>query len=359
MKNTLTLSIAAVAALATSAFGADYSIFRICEDQHIIRTSDGAEAGRLEYIVVDPSNQRIISSIVTGGVIGEKFVAVPFSSMRFDADRSITLTEINRERIVSAPVIERTQISSATVIRPDIIDRTYQHFGVRANTAVDSTSVNTNVRQENRADRPSRDPNVAGRADQMRDDSSRDAGRSLSRDENSRRLSERARDASASAPERSRDEANTGAESRRNRAAQDRETQDQAGDNRRDSTDRSAPMNRGDNENKRSSSATEHRASGTGSDSGRARPATRGEQGGAAKENRQSTDGANRPPQSSSSERGSQPRNEEMPAAESNRGSTSPQSSSPQKESESSRTATPGGANSSSTPNQENPRGSR
>jgi sporulation protein YlmC with PRC-barrel domain len=105
-----------------------------------IKTSDGAEAGRVEYIVLEPSSQRVVSTIVTGGVVGSKFVAVPFSSMQFTNDREIALTEITRERIISAPVIERTQITSRNVIEPTFIERTYNHYGVSANVNVDSRS---------------------------------------------------------------------------------------------------------------------------------------------------------------------------------------------------------------------------
>jgi len=130
MKIPILLSI--VSAFATSlASAADYSVFRVCQDQRVIRTSDGAEAGRVEYIVVDPSSHQVISTVVSGGVIGEKLVAIPYTSLRFDGDRGITLTEITRERLVSAPIIERTQIS-ASFIQPTVIERTTTHFSGRA-----------------------------------------------------------------------------------------------------------------------------------------------------------------------------------------------------------------------------------
>jgi len=60
-----------VISLAGPLRAASYSVFRVCQDQHVIRTSDGAEAGRVEYILVDPEQQRIVSTVITGGVIGE------------------------------------------------------------------------------------------------------------------------------------------------------------------------------------------------------------------------------------------------------------------------------------------------
>src|SRR4051812_30050684 len=92
----------------------EYSVFRVCQDERVIHTSDGAEAGRVEYVVVDPSQGRLVSTIISGGGGGggERLVAVPFSSMRFEPNHGIVLTEITRERLASAPVIERTQITT-------------------------------------------------------------------------------------------------------------------------------------------------------------------------------------------------------------------------------------------------------
>jgi hypothetical protein len=101
----------------------------------MIRTSDGAEAGHIEYIVVDPSSREVISTVVSGGVEGDRLLAIPYSSLNFAGGNEITLTEITRERLVSAPVIERTQINTA-VIAPEIIERTREHFGARGETNV-------------------------------------------------------------------------------------------------------------------------------------------------------------------------------------------------------------------------------
>lgn len=167
-------------ALAPLAFSADYSVFRICEDQRVIRTADGAEAGHIEYIVLEPSSQRIVSTVVTGGVIGEKYVSIPFGSVRFAGEREITLTEINRERLISAPTIERTQLTS--VIQPTVIEKTYNHFGVRADVNINNTNVQNRTTvnnsetdinrsdrtdRNNRPDRPNRNdhPGIAGQND--------------------------------------------------------------------------------------------------------------------------------------------------------------------------------------------------
>jgi hypothetical protein len=129
MKTPILISIF-VALAGTWASAAELSVFRVCQDQRVIRTSDGAEAGRVEYIVVDPSNREVVSTIIGGGVVGERLIAIPYDSLRFNGDREITLNEITRERLVSAPAIERTQINAA-VIDPGVIERTRTHFGGR------------------------------------------------------------------------------------------------------------------------------------------------------------------------------------------------------------------------------------
>jgi hypothetical protein len=145
------------AAFAPVAFSAEYSVFRVCEDKHVLRTSDGADAGHVEYIVLEPSSQRIVSTIVTGGVVGAKFVAVPFSSMQFTSEREVSLTQITRERIVSAPVIERTQLTSQTVIEPALIERTNNHYGLRAGVSAE-TQTTTDVRERERTAAPAGEP---------------------------------------------------------------------------------------------------------------------------------------------------------------------------------------------------------
>ncbi len=131
-----TLSLLCAAALAPAAFADDYTVFRVCQDQHVIHTSDGAEAGHVEYVVIDPASHAVVSTIVTGGIVGEKFVAVPYASLEFAGDREIRLREITRERFVSSPVIERTRITSVTHVQPTIFEETGRHFGVRFDAAI-------------------------------------------------------------------------------------------------------------------------------------------------------------------------------------------------------------------------------
>jgi sporulation protein YlmC with PRC-barrel domain len=150
------IAIAAIAVLSSASVFADsYSVFRVCEDKHVIRTSDGEEAGHVEYIVVDPGQQRIVSTVVTGGVIGSKHIALPFSAVQVRGEREIVLTEITRERIVSAPTIEVSRFSSTSVIEPSFIERSTSHFTSGSSTSVDvNRTTTTNTTREKQTSPP-------------------------------------------------------------------------------------------------------------------------------------------------------------------------------------------------------------
>ena len=114
-----------------------YTVFRVCEDVHVLRTSDGADAGRVEYIVVEPARHRIVSTVVTGGVVGEKFVSVPFSSFSFGGEKEVTLKNVTRERLTAAPVIEKSRLTS-TSLSPEFVQPAFTHFGVSPDADVDA-----------------------------------------------------------------------------------------------------------------------------------------------------------------------------------------------------------------------------
>src|SRR3954465_2852044 len=142
MKNILVTTIAALGLSLTAATAAEYTVFKVCEDQRILRTSDGADAGHVDYIVVDPGSHQVVSTVITGGVLAERHVAIPISSLTFGADRTVTIREITREKIVSAPVIETTRFRESYVIEPSIVERSYTHFGLNVNV-INRTSTRT------------------------------------------------------------------------------------------------------------------------------------------------------------------------------------------------------------------------
>jgi hypothetical protein len=137
MKPPILSSILVAGSLAVSN-AADLSVFRVCQDQRVIHTSDGAEAGHIQYIVVDPASREIVSTVVSGGEEGERLIAIPYASLTFTSEREIALRDITRERLVSAPVIERTAISSS-VIESTIIERTRTHFAGRTDETIQRT----------------------------------------------------------------------------------------------------------------------------------------------------------------------------------------------------------------------------
>lgn len=146
MKKILLSTIATASLIIPCALAEDLTVFRVCEDQHVLRTSDGEEAGRVEYIVVEPSSQRVVSAVVTGGVVSSRHVAIPMSAIQVGSGREVTLTSITRERLLSAPTIETSRFSSSSVIEPAVVERTYSYFGMDpAEITRTSTSTNTTL----------------------------------------------------------------------------------------------------------------------------------------------------------------------------------------------------------------------
>jgi len=152
MKNILITSIAALGLSLTTASAAELTAFRICEDQRVIHTSDGAEAGRVEYIMVEPSSFRVVSAVVRGGVVAEKFVVLPISVMHFGTGNEITLTNITREKLVAAPVFEATHFHAGMSVDTSVIEPSYTHFGVNAS---EITRTSTDIRTERDVNRSS------------------------------------------------------------------------------------------------------------------------------------------------------------------------------------------------------------
>jgi hypothetical protein len=111
----------------------DYSVLKICQSDYTLKTDDGADAGRIEYVVLDPSEGRIVSAVITGGVLAERFVAVPFTAIRLGPSREVTLVKIDRAHLMDAQPIEREHIVNVHHFAPDVVRRTYAHFGMSEN----------------------------------------------------------------------------------------------------------------------------------------------------------------------------------------------------------------------------------
>ena len=138
------------------AFAADqFSVFKICEDKHVIKTSDGQDCGHIEYIVADPAQQRIVTAVVSGGILSDRLVAVPYEEFRYGTGADITVN-VDRQRLVSAPVIERQTLVSGGFIEPTVVQRSVSYFGGGTNVegrAATSTTV-TGRGTEKRNGRP-------------------------------------------------------------------------------------------------------------------------------------------------------------------------------------------------------------
>src|SRR6478736_3253427 len=104
MKKLFVIFAAATLLLAPRAKAQDsseYRVLKICESDYALHTSDGADAGRIEYIVVDPAQSEIVSAIVTGGIVSNRYVTLPFSAFRLGSSHDVVLTEIDRVRLES------------------------------------------------------------------------------------------------------------------------------------------------------------------------------------------------------------------------------------------------------------------
>lgn len=144
-----------------------YSVLKVCQEDLVLHTTDGAEAGRIGYVVVEPGSQRIVSALVTGGVLAERVVAVPFTSMRFKSAREVSLVDIDRQRLISAPVVERTHLTSTTTrFEPSYFERSYTHFG--GNAADLRVGVRSETRSRTDLDRDREGRTRDGRADRDR-----------------------------------------------------------------------------------------------------------------------------------------------------------------------------------------------
>lgn len=124
-----------------------YSVFRICQDQRVIHTSDGADVGHVEYILVDPTQQRIVSTVISGGAVGDRYVAIPYEDVQFQGD-NIVLNNIDRERIVSAPAIEVNQLTSSRQVDTSFVQPSVSYFGTSTERRTTGAETSTSINQE-------------------------------------------------------------------------------------------------------------------------------------------------------------------------------------------------------------------
>lgn len=228
----------------TESQNGDYSVLKICQSDYTFKTEDGADAGHMEYVMVDPSEGRIVSAVLTGGVLAERFVAVPYESIHLGPSREITLVHVDRTHLVDAPAIEKERIVHTTHFASDVIRRSYEHFGARVSDLhVDRTRNTESHATQNNEERlrGSRDPNLSvGAADRSSRDRNANERNANDRDHNGTRAQrDRRNEQDPNAVNRSRpDEENRSANNQR-KGADENATHDGSKRNRENADARS------------------------------------------------------------------------------------------------------------------------
>src|SRR6187397_2595541 len=113
--------MAAAQETTTTTTTTSYQVFKVCDSEMDIYSSDNVSVGRIDSIVVEPEG-RIVSVLATPaaqlGVQGE-LVVVPYTGARVTSNRLVVTAA--RDVIVKAPTISRTEIR--TVAQPTFVDR--------------------------------------------------------------------------------------------------------------------------------------------------------------------------------------------------------------------------------------------
>ncbi|MCX6967193.1 MAG: PRC-barrel domain-containing protein [Verrucomicrobia bacterium] len=91
-----------------------------------IRSSDGADVGTVNDLIIDRRSGRIIHVVVSRGE--DQLVALPYSAVNVTnlEQRGTIVVNLDRERIVSAPTFSRTELRS---LNRETIDRSVNYFG--------------------------------------------------------------------------------------------------------------------------------------------------------------------------------------------------------------------------------------
>ncbi|MHA3774101.1 PRC-barrel domain-containing protein [Verrucomicrobiota bacterium sgz303538] len=125
------LSLFVTGFLPCAVFGdSRYPLVPVGDDARVVRTKDGAELGRLEYLILEPTTRRVVATVTTGGIVGDQEVVVPFKGVRFEGSRQVVLTDISRERVMSAQPVERVQLTTSGMISESVVNDAFEHFGV-------------------------------------------------------------------------------------------------------------------------------------------------------------------------------------------------------------------------------------
>jgi hypothetical protein len=198
----------------------DYRVLKICESDYALHTSDGADAGRIEYIVIDPQEDEIVSAIVTGGIEANRFVTLPFSVFHLGTSHDVVLREVDRAHLESAPVIERSRITTSAAFDRGLVERSYTHFGMDVHRRWEGRDRgDRKVRGTTSADSPPRSNRGSTTSE-----NTRDADRRRADEEAARRGESNTRDTAASQA-RGRDKNAATSQEEKNRMERERQGQ--------------------------------------------------------------------------------------------------------------------------------------
>jgi sporulation protein YlmC with PRC-barrel domain len=132
--------------LASAVHSQDDSDVELCTLVHgaHIRSSDGADIGTVNDLVIDRRSGRILHVVVATSE--DHLIALPYSEVNVTnvTEKNVIVVNSPRERIVSAPAFTQTELRS---LNRETINRSVSYFSSSANTTTNSRS-STNM--ENR-----------------------------------------------------------------------------------------------------------------------------------------------------------------------------------------------------------------
>ncbi|GEM_PF-4437010 len=136
MKIIIALAVVLSGALITSASAQTH--YELCSAIHgaHIRTTDSEDVGTIDDLLIDPREGRIVTIITS---VNDRLIPVPWTAVSAGEDLRVITVNTTRERLVTAPTIERSQITTFT---PEVYQRSESFF---RETAAPGSATSTNV----------------------------------------------------------------------------------------------------------------------------------------------------------------------------------------------------------------------
>ena len=121
-----------VTSTTTTTTTTNYHVFKVCDSDMDIYSSDNVSVGRIDSIVVEPEG-RIYSMVVAPSAqldVQGELVVVPYSGAHFANNR--IQVNVARDVIVHAPTVSRTQVR--TVVQPQFAERVNTYYRTASTT---------------------------------------------------------------------------------------------------------------------------------------------------------------------------------------------------------------------------------